>query len=80
MECKQCGGERVANVGGKCSDLFGLSLGEIDKHSIYVPGDWGIGGGDYIDFNYCLDCGQIQGTFPLEVTELEMEAQDSDDE
>lgn len=31
----------------------------------YVPTDVGIGGGDYIRFEYCLECGQIQGEFPV---------------
>jgi hypothetical protein len=31
----------------------------------YVPDDIGIGGGDYITFTYCLDCGKIQGDFPI---------------
>jgi len=29
----------------------------------YVPHDFNIGGGDYIDFRYCLDCGRIQDVF-----------------
>ena len=31
----------------------------------------GIGGGDYIEFSYCGDCGQIQGDFPLAPTKME---------
>ena len=37
----------------------------------YVPRDLGIGGGDDVHFDYCLDCGQIQGKFPLLPAELE---------
>ena len=37
----------------------------------YVPRDLGIGGGDDVQFDYCLDCGQIQGKFPLPRTALE---------
>jgi hypothetical protein len=33
----------------------------------------GIGGGDYVAFSYCLDCGQIQGDFPLPETGMECE-------
>jgi len=78
MECQRCGGERVASINAKCSDLCFSQLGDIEKDG-YVPGDWGVGGGDYVDFNYCLDCGQMQGTFPLDVTELEMEANEDDE-
>jgi hypothetical protein len=31
----------------------------------------GIGGGDYVEFDYCLNCGQIQGQFPLNKTKVE---------
>ena len=31
----------------------------------YVPENLNIGGGDYIEFTYCLQCGKIQGDFPI---------------
>jgi hypothetical protein len=37
----------------------------------YVPRDLGFGGSDDVQFDYCLDCGQIQGQFPLPPAELE---------
>jgi hypothetical protein len=37
----------------------------------YVPSDLGIGGGDDVQFDYCLDCGQIQGKFPLPTAGME---------
>lgn len=40
----------------------------------YVNSAYGIGSGDYIEFSHCLDCGQIQGTFPLAETPLEKQA------
>jgi len=36
----------------------------------YVPRDMGIGGGDYVKFSYCADCGQIQGEFPVKLEEI----------
>jgi hypothetical protein len=36
-----------------------------------VPRDLGIGGGDDVQLTYCLDCGQIQGKFPLPPTQME---------
>ena len=65
MACKRCKSERVMRVGGKCSDLFSASMEGLD-HQGYVISDIGIGGGDYLEFSYCLDCGQIQGDFPIE--------------
>jgi len=32
----------------------------------------GIGGGDYIQFMYCLNCGKIHGNFPLPTTMIEL--------
>jgi hypothetical protein len=32
----------------------------------YVPRYLGLGGGDYVKFEFCLECGRIQGDFPME--------------
>ena len=69
MTCK-CGSKRIAEVNGKTSDMCFVSVGNVDDRD-YVPRDMNIGGGDYLDFSYCLDCGQMQGKFPLPITELE---------
>lgn len=70
MKCRKCESERVANVNGKTSDLCFTSIGNMEKDG-YVPYDFGIGGGDYIEFAYCLNCGQIVGNFPLPATTIE---------
>ena len=80
MECDSCESGRVASLSGKCSDMFGLDMGDLTVENDYVPGDFGIGGGDYIQFAYCLDCGKIQGDFPLEETELEVGGIDKEDD
>lgn len=79
MECRGCKSERVARVKGKTDDKCFISIGgkELDD---YVPRDMGIGGGDYIEFSYCLDCGLIQGEFPLEETGLEEKEDEDEDE
>lgn len=68
MPCQKCNSTRIANVDAKCSDMCSISI-EGDAYSLteaeYVPEGLNIGGGDYIDFDYCLDCGQIQGNFPI---------------
>ena len=64
MRCQRCQSKRVADVNGKTADLCGISLGEHESFG-YVPLDLGLGGGDYLRFRYCLDCGQLQGMFPL---------------
>lgn len=73
----ECGSERIAEVSGKCSDQCSIQLGDFSRDD-YVPSDMGIGGGDYLNFSYCLDCGRIQGTFPLDQTELEETELDPD--
>ncbi len=54
----------------KCSDCFVATYKNgaitIKDYDGYVPYNMGIGGGDYIEAIYCLDCGQIQGKFPIE--------------
>ena len=65
FECKNCRSERLMNVNAKCSDMCSLTCGDMERHD-YVPDFIEIGGGDYVNFEYCLDCGQIQGEFPVE--------------
>lgn len=68
--CQRCSGGRVVSYTAKTSDMNHFSLGEKIRDG-YVPDDLGVGGGDYVEFDYCLDCGQLQGYFPLAPTELE---------
>ena len=44
----------------------------IKSNQNYVPYDLGIGGGYYIQFMYCLNCGKIHGNFPLPTTMIEL--------
>ena len=64
MACQKCKSEKTASVVAKCSDMCNFETTEYEKNG-YVPEGFGIGGGDYINFEYCLDCGQIQGKFPI---------------
>lgn len=72
MQCQRCKSRRVAAVTGKTADLNFISMGEFE-HEGYVPDDMNIGDryGDYLNFDLCLDCGQMQGNWPLRKTELE---------
>lgn len=70
MSCKFCESKRVAHVSAKCSDLCYVEINSAESDD-YVPGDMGIGGGDYVSFSYCLDCGKIQGQWPIKKTKLE---------
>jgi hypothetical protein len=70
LKCQRCGSNRVADMTAKCSDMCGLSIGEYDNDG-YVPGDMGVGGGDYVEMKWCLECGQLQGNWPLPECEAE---------
>jgi len=64
MSCK-CGSDRIISVCTKSSDRNFIKYKD-QEYDGYVPHMIGIGGGDYVDFKYCADCGCIQSTlFPL---------------
>ncbi|MCK5605789.1 hypothetical protein KAR91_28090 [Candidatus Pacearchaeota archaeon] len=57
-------------MGGHCVDRFAASMSGKEEHGPdYVPDDLGLGPrggkGDDMEFDYCLDCGLIQGDFPI---------------
>lgn len=66
--CQRCKSDRIIYVSGKCSDL--CSVDYKDRHGDgYVPAGIGLHDegayGDYVIVEYCLDCGQLQGKFPI---------------
>lgn len=65
MTCQKCKGNRVVHNTVKCSDKCFVTFPSGKEYEGYVPGNLGIGGGDYVKFSHCLDCGQIQGEFPV---------------
>jgi len=65
--CLNCKSNRLTDVSAKCSDLFNIKYKDGWKDG-YVTG--GIGGGDYLEFQYCLECGQIQDKFPVKDPDL----------
>ena len=64
MSCRRCGKDRLASISAKCSDCFSM-VAKGKEFQGYVPDNIGIGGGDYVEMKYCLECGQIQGKFPV---------------
>lgn len=70
MSCQKCNSERVCSVQSHASDCHFVRIGEKESYG-YLPSDLGIGGGDDLEMEFCLDCGQIQGDFPRPRTELE---------
>lgn len=71
MDCQRCQSKRIIHVSGKTSDMCWAKFGNRE-HDGYVPQIKPIGnGGDYLTFKLCLDCGQIQGQFPVDDEFLE---------
>jgi len=65
MSCQTCNSDQIASVGGKCNDMCTVDgPGALNGEPDYVPENIGIGGGDYIEFDYCLKCGQMQDDWP----------------
>lgn len=72
MPCQRCSSERVLFVQSHADDRqFWILNGNSGEG--YLPYDFGIGGGDDVTMNLCLDCGQVQGKFPLPKTEMEQD-------
>lgn len=74
-ECQRCKSPRVLFTSAKCSDCCSVRMPNGKNVDGYVPGDVGIGGGDYVRFSWCLACGQIQGKWPLAKSESEAESE-----
>lgn len=63
--CK-CGSDRILEVSGKCSDRCCYRTAGGKWVNGYVPMNKGLGDSeDYISVEFCMDCGQMQGQFPL---------------
>ena len=81
MGCQECTSKRILSLYGKCNDRSNSSMQEYDhEHNGYAPHIDNVCGGDDIQFDVCLDCGQIQGEWPLDITEFEEECEDAESE
>jgi hypothetical protein len=76
MSCQKCNSERVLDVSGKTSDCCSLEINSIEHHGYVLP-DLGVGKGDYLKFQVCLNCGQMQGKYPLKMSSLEKQAEEN---
>lgn len=70
MSCQKCNSERILSVSGKCSDMSVVQYKDME-HIGYVPDNLNIGSGDYLEFDVCLDCGYMQGDFPIDDEQVE---------
>lgn len=64
--CQKCNAVAIVHLSSKASDLnFFKHLHR--EHDGYVLSGMGIGSGDYVEFSYCVNCGQIQGDWPKKI-------------
>ncbi len=70
--CQRCGGtNRMVFVQAKCSDMYHeYKIAQEHSYEGYVP-DWIGQFGDYVQFELCRHCGQMQGTWPSDASDFE---------
>jgi hypothetical protein len=64
-KCQRCNIERILTISGKCNDLCYVKYDEEISDGC-VPREINLGGGDYIELNICMECGQVQGHYPID--------------
>ncbi|MDX2130299.1 MAG: hypothetical protein SFU91_14790 [Chloroherpetonaceae bacterium] len=72
--CSLCGSERIISVSAKTGDLCVIQF-KSKRFLGNLPKEIGIGGGEYLELRFCLQCGRIQNDFPRLHTSLESDAQ-----
>lgn len=64
--CFHCDKNTLVSLSSKSSDLNSFTH-RHREHDGYVLKGMGIGDGDYINFTFCTNCGQIQDSFPKRI-------------
>lgn len=64
---ESCSHERTFSLGGKCSDRAYWTWPSGESGDGYVPQGLGLGGGDYIDVEVCIDCAKVIGLSAADV-------------
>lgn len=66
MNCQSCNSNRVASIFAHSKDLGNFTYDNLNiDHDGYFPEIESICEGDDADITFCLECGQIQGEFPI---------------
>ena len=63
-ECQQCGSDRIMQASAHGRDCCYVSIGDWESQG-YMVGGLNVGGGDDMEIEVCLDCGTMQGEWPL---------------
>ncbi len=78
QKCDSCSSERLLSVLSRASDCHHLEY-KGKEHQGYMLNGLGIGSGDDTQFVLCLECGKVQGKFPIpdeNISFLEEEEED----
>ena len=70
MACQRCASDNVFRLNAKCDDRCDVRT-PTKEYEGYVPYHLGVGGGDYVNFSVCADCGQMQGRWPKDLNDEE---------
>ena len=63
---ERCDSDQIVSIGAKCSDMCNVKWPSgKEVYDEGAPCEINIGGGDYVEFEMCLECGKVQGTFPV---------------
>ena len=65
-----CTCTRTMSITAKSDDRNSITHGGVDRTG-YVPNLPGLGGGDYLRIDFCLDCGKLFGDFPISDQDVE---------
>ena len=67
MICQRCDSGEVFYIHIECDDkCCFIKYKDFEKIG-YVPFELGIGGGEIFNIKVCLNCGQLQGEFPIDI-------------
>lgn len=77
MNCDKCNSERIFGVSAKVSDR-GLYEYDEKEQDGYAPDVDNVCGGDYITIDVCLECGKVQGEFPVTDPEFDDDEEEGD--
>lgn len=77
MDCDNCGSDRILEINGKVSDCGTYEFDGVEVDG-YAPDVTNVCGGDYIYPDICLNCGKVQGKFPVENPDMGNDDEDDD--
>ena len=76
--CVKCGSTHIIHVSSilsLCDEGTTVTL-DGTTHEIFIPRDFNIGGGNFIDFQCCNNCGQMVGIWPIKASNVPISERD----